>query len=162
MWESIIPSSFRRRTKQLFTERQNRPANPASYFIWIYLLIGSQAIRIITVKNDHATFSRKAELQIDKLREVIQRLQAGEEVDVEKILGTDVPEEEEAWEQALREIENEERIWSKSRAQKREEREARERQREEDAREMEDASPVNTVAASTDSSKPPFTSPGFY
>lgn len=162
MWESIIPSTFRRKTKELFTQTQNRPTNPASYFIWIYLLIGSQAIRIISVKNDHATFSRKAELQIDKLREVIRKLQAGEEVDVEKALGTGVPEEEDAWEQALKEIENEERMWSKSRAQKREERAARERQREEEAKEREDASPVNIVSANTESSKPPFTSPGFY
>lgn len=162
MWESIIPSGLRRSTKEFFTERQKRPMNPASYFIWIYILIGSQAIRIITIKNDHATFSRKAELQIEKLREVIQKLQAGEEVDVEKVLGTEVPEEEEAWEQALKEIENEERVWRQSRAQKREERKSRERQAEQEAKEREDASPVNTVAANTDSSKPAFTSPGFY
>lgn len=83
-------------------------------------------------------------------------------MDVEKILGTGVPEEEEAWAQALKEIENEERVWSKSKAEKKQEREARERQREQEAKEMEDASPVNTIAASADHSKPPFTSPGFY
>lgn len=170
MWESIIPPGVRLRTKELFTNRQKRPANPASYFIWIYILIGSQAIRIISVKNDHTTFSRKAELQIEKLREVIRKLQAGEEVDVEKVLGTGVPEEEDAWEQALKELENEERIWTQSRAKKRQEREARERQREQEEREREDASPVNpqvgsvqmTNVAGIDRSKPSFSAPGFF
>ena len=63
---------------------------------------------------------RKADLQLAKLREVIEKLQRGEEVDVEKILGTGDEAQEQAWEEALREIETEERLWQTSREQQRE------------------------------------------
>ncbi|KAK5941195.1 hypothetical protein PMZ80_006472 [Knufia obscura] len=174
MWENIIPTTFRSRTRELLTPKKEKPTNPATYFIWIYILIGSQAIRIIQVKNDYATYSRRAELQLEKLREVVRKLQAGEEVDVEKVLGTGVPEEEEAWEQALREIQEEERVWSEGKAAKRERKRLAKEQAEKEAREREDASPVNVApqdanvkmteieAAPTSSSKPPYSAPGFY
>lgn len=170
-WEQIVPSSIRARTKDLFAERRQKPTNPATYFIWIYILIGSQAIRILQVKNDHQTFSRRADLQIEKLREVVRKLQAGEEVDVEKALGTGVPEEEEAWEQALREIEDEERLWTDNKLKKRERREQRRLEAEEAERQKQDASPVNQSSDSTkmveaagaaSSNAPPFKAPGFY
>jgi len=164
MWENIIPTTFRSKTKELVTLKEKKPTNPATYFIWIYLLIGSQAIRIVQVKNDYATFSRKSDLQLEKLREVVRKLQAGEEVDVEKVLGTGVPEEEEAWEQALREIQEEERVWTDSKRQKREKKRLEKEQAEQDAKEREDASPVNatTHAAPISSSNPPYAAPGFY
>lgn len=174
MWETIIPTTFRSKTKELFSPKEKKPTNPATYFIWIYLLIGSQAIRILQVKNDYTTYSRRAELQLQKLREVVRKLQAGEEVDVEKVLGTGVPEEEEAWEEALREIQEEERVWTESKQQKRERKKLAKEQAEKEAKEREDASPVRVVpedpnaksvqtdAASMSSSKPPYAAPGFY
>lgn len=169
MWKNIIPTTFRSKTKELFTPKEKKPTNPATYFIWIYLLIGSQAIRIVQVKNDYATISRRSDLQLEKLREVVRKLQAGEEVDVEKVLGTGVPEEEEAWEEALREIQEEERVWTESKRQKRERKRLEKEQAEQEAREREDACPVNaakdhatTNAAPTSSSNPPYAAPGFY
>lgn len=172
LWETIVPPTVRAKTRQLFKDREQRSYNPASYFIWIYIFIGSQAIRIISVKNEYTTYSRQADVQIGKLREVVRKLLAGEEVDAEKVLGTDVPEEEEAWEVALREIENEERVWQQSKKEKREERARMSEEREREAQELQDASPVNSSADSRAPSTAntvslpaiqlPPTAPGFY
>lgn len=42
---------------------------------------------MIALKNSHAAFSRRADAKIGLLREVIGRIQKGEEVDVEGLLG---------------------------------------------------------------------------
>ena len=78
---------------------------------------------------------RKADLQLAKLREVIEKLQRGEEVDVEKILGTGDEVQEQAWEDALREIETEERLWQTN----------KEQQREASKRALEDKQDANPV-----------------
>lgn len=85
---------------------------------------------------------RRAELKIGKLREVIEALQRGEEVDVEKVLGTGDEVQEREWEEALKEIENEDRMWQTNKQKRKEE---RARAREEAAREAtrDTASPVN-------------------
>jgi len=135
IWQSIIPRSLRLREKsQLPAEK--KPPNPASYFIWISLFIGSQAIRIIGVHNEYNTFMRKAELKIAKLREVIEKLRKGEEVDVEKALGTGDETQELEWEEALREIENEDGIWQANKQKQREAKAKREAEEQE-------ASPIN-------------------
>lgn len=167
-WSTIIPSSIRSATKDLFAENKKKTTNPATFFIWIYILIGSQAIRIIQVKNDQATFARKADLQIEKLREVIRRLQAGEEVDVEKMLGTGVQEEEDAWEEALREIEKEELIWAESKQEKRARKRLEKEQQALEQKEKEDANPISSVSieqganGSRDGKQVAFVKPSFY
>jgi hypothetical protein len=159
IWQSIIPKSLRTRDKrQLPTEK--KPPNPASYFIWIYLFIGSQAIRIIGVQNEYKTFMRKAELKIAKLREVIEKLQRGEEVDVEKVLGTGDEIQELEWEEALREIENEDKLWQANRLKRREAKAKQEAEEQE-------ASPINessdkTFKADESTSAPIQAPPGFY
>lgn len=121
-------------------------------------------MRILQVKNDHKTHMRKADVQIEKLREVVRKLQAGEEVDVEKALGTGVPEEEAAWEEALKEIEKEERVWNENKRKKREAREQRKKEAEEQERLKQDASPVNKIVeVDTDTAAtPPLRNPTFY
>lgn len=164
-WSAIIPSSIRTATKEVFAENRKKSTNPATFFIWIYILIGSQAIRILQVKNDNATFARKADLQIEKLREVVRKLQAGEEVDVEKVLGTGVPEEEDAWEEALKEIEKEELIWSESKRQKRAKKKLEKEQQELEEKEREDANPINissTEKGVQHGTQPQFVKPSFY
>lgn len=73
--------------------------NPATFFIWIFLLIGSQAIHILKIKNDSTDYMRKSEARIQLLAEVIRKLQSGERVDVEKALGTGKKMSEIDWEQ---------------------------------------------------------------
>ncbi|TGZ83913.1 hypothetical protein EX30DRAFT_369227 [Ascodesmis nigricans] len=89
-----------------------RDWNPATFFIWIFLLIGSQAIHILRVKHDRAEYVRKSEARIGMLAEVVKRLQRGEKVDVKKVLGTGKQKDEVDWEQALKEIEEEDRLWN--------------------------------------------------
>lgn len=110
-------------------------------------------------------------MQIEKLREVIRKLQAGEEVDVEKALGTGVPEEEQAWEDALREIEEEERLWTEAQQRKRDELERQHQKAAKEEQLQQDASPISEIndLAKTDlnnrpsqTTPPPFRPPGFY
>ncbi|ERF73656.1 hypothetical protein EPUS_00909 [Endocarpon pusillum Z07020] len=142
IWQSLIPRTLRNRSDTASESSQKRVTNPATYFIWIYLLIGSQAIRIIQLQTEFNTFMRRAELKIEKLREVIEALQRGEEIDVEKVLGTGDEIQEREWEEALKEIENEDRMWQTNKQKRKEE---RARAREEAAREAtkDTASPVN-------------------
>ena len=157
----IIPPSVRNLFKKGTVQDKKKPSNPANYFIWIYIFIGSQAIRILGLKNEFNTYMRKADLKLAKLREVVEKLQRGEEVDVEKALGTGDEVQEREWEEALRELESEDRIWQKNNK-KRREREARL------AKEQQDANPVNggqeSPSAAADTSRPAMApqAPGFY
>jgi hypothetical protein len=60
---------------------------------------------MIALRRNFATFIRRAEVRIGTLREVVEKLQRGEEVDVEKALGTSNVEKEKEWEEVLKEIE---------------------------------------------------------
>ncbi|OAL32252.1 hypothetical protein AYO22_00274 [Fonsecaea multimorphosa] len=88
------------------------------------------------VKNEFVAFSRRADIKIEKLREVVTRLQNGEEVDVEKILGTGDEKQEREWEEVLEELQREDRVWQSN---KKKSREVHERL----AKEEQDANPVN-------------------
>jgi hypothetical protein len=72
-------------------------ANPASGVIVLGMLTGNAAIHIIRIKREMKLYSRKTDQKIELLREVIQRVQNGENVDVEKLLGTGDPNMEEEW-----------------------------------------------------------------
>lgn len=102
-----------------------------------------------------------ADIKLRQLREVIERLENGEDVDVEKMLGTGDAKAEAEWEQALRELESEERLWQNNRSKRRAE---KDRQR---AMEV-DADPINRIVAERSSQDPaqlgpsPPVAPGFY
>ncbi|KAG7009886.1 hypothetical protein G7Y79_00001g001580 [Physcia stellaris] len=66
---------------------------------------------MISLRNDFLNFSRKADAKIGLLREVIERVQRGEEVDVEGLLGTGDEEKEREWEEVIREIEEADLHW---------------------------------------------------
>lgn len=63
------------------------------------LLIGSNAMQMIALQSEFTTFSRRADAKIGLLKEVIGRVQKGEDVDVKGLLGTGDPEQEKEWEQ---------------------------------------------------------------
>ncbi|KAI1131647.1 hypothetical protein F5Y10DRAFT_53462 [Nemania abortiva] len=114
-WRSLIPKPLRPKPKstinwgtpetKLKTKPKSKEWNPATFFIIIFLFIGSMSIQMIALKRDFATFMRRAETRIGLLREVVEKLQRGEKVDVEKALGTGDAEKELEWEEVLREIE---------------------------------------------------------
>ncbi|KAL2159584.1 hypothetical protein VTH06DRAFT_2153 [Thermothelomyces fergusii] len=109
-WKSLVPKPLRSPTgsNRKKTKVQQRGWNPATFFIIIFLLIGSMAIQMISLRKDFETFMRQSGVKIDQLREVVEKLQRGEEVDVEEALGTGDAQKELEWEQVLREIEREE------------------------------------------------------
>ena len=78
---------------------KSKELNPYTFFIVIFLLIGSNAIQMIALRNDFRAFSRKADARIGLLKEVIERVQRGEDVDVEGLLGTGNAEQEREWEE---------------------------------------------------------------
>ncbi|KAI1752294.1 hypothetical protein F4782DRAFT_148987 [Xylaria castorea] len=111
-WKSLIPKPLRPKPKSTVDwgvpekkKPKSKEWNPATFFIIIFLFIGSMSIQMIALKRDYATFMRRAEVRIGLLREVVEKLQRGEDVDVEKALGTGNAEKEVQWEDVLREIE---------------------------------------------------------
>lgn len=84
--------------------RKDKPSkewNPATFYIVIFILIGSQAIRMLTLKNSYAAYTRSTDAKIELLKEVINRIKNGETVDVEKLLGTGDEAKEKEWEEGL-------------------------------------------------------------
>ncbi|KAI1490040.1 hypothetical protein F5X96DRAFT_574616 [Biscogniauxia mediterranea] len=107
-WKGLIPKPFRSQPGSLPRKRKwSKEWNPATFYIFIFMFIGSMSINLIKLKTEFATFARRAEVRIDVLREVVEKLQDGEDVDVEKVLGTRDPEREKAWEEIIKEIERE-------------------------------------------------------
>ena len=99
VWHSIIPKAFRSPETSRVPAKPQRTKewNPATFFICIFLLIGSNAIQMLTLKNEYSSFSRKADAKIKLLKDVLDSVQRGENVDVEKVLGTGDEEQEQEW-----------------------------------------------------------------
>jgi hypothetical protein len=100
----MVPKFLRNRGPQSTREQQQPTSaewNPATFYIIIFILIGSQAIQMLVLRKDSENFSRKADAKIRLLNEVIQRVKNGEEVDVEKLIGTGDESKEREWEEGL-------------------------------------------------------------
>lgn len=99
----MIPSFLRRSESNTSsgvpTPPKSKEWNPATFFILIFLLIGSQAIRMIALRHEYRDFTLKTDARIAALKEVIEKVKAGEEVDVERILGTGDDAREQEWEE---------------------------------------------------------------
>lgn len=105
-WSSLYPGIAKRirEGKPKKTPAQiarSKEWNPATYYIWIFLFIGSQSINLMVLKNEWTIFSRMADTKIAALKEVIERLQRGENVDVERILGTGDERQEQEWKDGM-------------------------------------------------------------
>ncbi|KAF2461711.1 hypothetical protein BDY21DRAFT_93390 [Lineolata rhizophorae] len=106
-WASLIPKPFRNRGTDPHqavaskSKPRSKDWNPSTLYIIYGILIGSQAIQTIAVKRDLVNFSRKADAKIELLREVIGRVQRGEEFDVDTALGTGIPQDEKEWEDGI-------------------------------------------------------------
>ncbi|KAI2630900.1 hypothetical protein GGR54DRAFT_175890 [Hypoxylon sp. NC1633] len=109
-WKNMIPKPFRRRSEPTVDwgvpkKPKSKEWNPATFYLIIFLFIGSMSIQMIALKRDFDTFMRRSEVQIGLLREVVEKLQRGEDVDVGKTLGAGDAEKELEWEEVLKEIE---------------------------------------------------------
>lgn len=97
-WKSMIPRPLR--PGESLSSTPNVPSrqwNPATPYIVLALLVGSQAIQILWLKQERALTTRRAEATMGILREVVGRVQRGEDVDVEGMLGTGVEGREKEW-----------------------------------------------------------------
>ncbi|KAI5926375.1 hypothetical protein F4810DRAFT_532694 [Camillea tinctor] len=110
-WKSLVPKPLRRRPGSVLGKKTGpKKRNPATFYFFMFMFIGSMSIQMIGLKTEFATFMRRANVRIDTLREVVEKLQDGDEVDVEKVLGTRDPEREKAWEEVIKEIEREDAV----------------------------------------------------
>ncbi|KAK9779464.1 hypothetical protein AB5N19_12852 [Seiridium cardinale] len=124
-WKSLIPKFWRPKEKRpdvnfgppmSLKKPKKKDWNPATYYIVMFLFVGSMSIQMISLKRDFSTHMRRAETRIGILREVVEKLQRGEEVDVEKALGTGDAAEEKEWAEVLKDIEQDDAIRSPKRA----------------------------------------------
>lgn len=99
------------RTRKSRKAGESKEWNPATFYIVMFTLIGSQAIRLLTLKNGYAAYRRSADAKIELLKEVIERVQKGENVDVEKLLGTGDEGKELEWEDGMLELKLSPRDW---------------------------------------------------
>ncbi|KAL2886403.1 hypothetical protein HOO65_060233 [Ceratocystis lukuohia] len=105
LWLSMLPKSLRqrrglkKRNQKSIMERMS--ANPATFFMAMFILIGSMSINLLGMKNEFATFTRRTDTRICLLREVIERLQAGEKFDVDRALGAGDEDQEREWEDVV-------------------------------------------------------------
>jgi len=99
-WISLVPK-FMRRSSVKTPTKPRKDWNPATYFIVMFLMVGSMSIQMISLKKDFATFTRRTDVRITLLRETVEKLQRGEKVDVERVLGTGDAEHEQQWEDGM-------------------------------------------------------------
>ncbi|BFZ60626.1 hypothetical protein YB2330_001666 [Saitoella coloradoensis] len=88
-------------------------AHPSTPFIILWGIVGSQAIHLITIRNFHKDLTAKGNARISALRDVLERLKQGEEIDVKKELGAGVQHAEQEWTDILKNIEEEEQEWQR-------------------------------------------------
>jgi len=56
---------------------------------------------MIALKNSFSAFSRRADAKIGLLKEIIERIQKGEDVDIDGLLGTGDEKREKEWEEGI-------------------------------------------------------------
>lgn len=100
-WLSLIPKPLRKASpgESIKKKAKSKEWNPATFFIVIFLLIGSMSIQMIALRNESAAFTRRADAKIGLLKEIIERIQKGEDVDVEGLLGSGDKAMEKEWEE---------------------------------------------------------------
>ena len=52
---------------------------------------------MLALRNEYPTSSRKADAKIALLKEILDKIRRGEEVDVDKVLGTGDEQQEQEW-----------------------------------------------------------------
>ncbi|PHH74516.1 hypothetical protein CDD80_3021 [Ophiocordyceps camponoti-rufipedis] len=104
-WKSLVPKAWRRENQDGEPRPKSKGWNPATYFIVMFLFIGSMSIQMIVLRKEMDEHTRRSSVKIALLREIVEKIRNGESVDVEKALGTGDAERESNWEEVLRAIE---------------------------------------------------------
>ena len=96
-WKSLVPKPLRKENRSQLKQK-TKEWNPATFFIVMFLFIGSMSIQMIALRNSFDRYMRSSSIRIGLLREVVEKIQNGEQVDVEKVLGTGDAQKEADWE----------------------------------------------------------------
>ncbi|KKP03273.1 hypothetical protein THAR02_04606 [Trichoderma harzianum] len=150
-WRSLIPKPMRKANRNKLKAKAKKEWNPATYFIVMFLFIGSMSIQMIALRNQTERYMRQSALRIAQLREVVQRIQNGEDVDVEKLLGTGDAQKETEWEEVLQAIERDEASRNPEKQPKQKQTESQAKmtsQPESSAQQVQPEAPVKTKTAS--------------
>lgn len=87
-WRSLIPKPLRRANRKGTKGEKSKEWNPATFFIVMFLFIGSMSIQMIALRNQSERYNRQSTVRIGQLREALKKLQNGEDIDVNKLLGS--------------------------------------------------------------------------
>ncbi|KXT08386.1 hypothetical protein AC579_3181 [Pseudocercospora musae] len=111
-WTSLVPRFLRRPTsEEEAAERATKRGAGAEerktgiVFLVLGIVVGSNAINIISLRREMLNFSRQTDAKLDLLRGVLIRVRHGEKFDVKKALGTGDAEQEKEWAQVVEELE---------------------------------------------------------
>ncbi|QUC22258.1 uncharacterized protein UV8b_06499 [Ustilaginoidea virens] len=106
-WTSLIPKPLRKENRTNGTK--SKEWNPATFFIVMFLFIGSMSIQMIALRNQSERHSRQSTIRIGQLREAVEKLERGEDLDVDKLLGDagESPQDTD-WEAVLKALESDE------------------------------------------------------
>ncbi|KAG5954044.1 hypothetical protein E4U58_000221 [Claviceps cyperi] len=86
-WKSLIPKPFRKDNRKHGEGKKSKEWNPATFFINMFILIGSMPIQMIALRKQSKEYDRQSSLKIARLSETLRRLRNGEEADGDEILG---------------------------------------------------------------------------
>ena len=103
IWNSLIPKFLRSSgtTTETAKRHKQREWSPYTFFVIIFLFIGSNAMNLIALRREFTAFSRQSDAKIALLKEALRRVQRGENVDVARLLGTGDEQKEQEWEQGM-------------------------------------------------------------
>jgi hypothetical protein len=109
LWSSLVPRFLRRSHEQPESIPNSSRfrlwlRNPSTFLIALAMFTGSQAIQVMQLRSDAEERRQTAQRRIDTLREVIDKVQRGEEVDLRKELGTGNPQAEKEWQDVIDQI----------------------------------------------------------
>ncbi|KAG5933768.1 hypothetical protein E4U53_000876 [Claviceps sorghi] len=106
-WKSLIPKPFRKENRRTGKGARSGDWNPATFFILMFLLIGSMSIQMIALRKQSERYQRQSTVRIGQLREALRRLRNGERVDVGKLLsGADEAQRDTDWDEMLKAMES--------------------------------------------------------
>lgn len=91
-WNRYMTTRTKKESKLI---KQYRNSN--IMFIVLLTILGSQAIHVLSIKQEFNEFETQIDAKISLLRDIIDRIQRGEDVDVSKELGTGVNKQEKEW-----------------------------------------------------------------
>lgn len=73
---------------------------------------------MLTMRGQFAKYTQETEEKLELLRGVIRKIKNGEDVDVQAVLGTGNAQKEKEWEEVMKELENEDKLFNETRKSK--------------------------------------------